>query len=68
MFSWGQLYLTLNVPAVEPLGEAVSNREMFARLARCMGFDDPLFSTTGEEAIRDVLDWSHPSLAGAVAG
>jgi anaerobic selenocysteine-containing dehydrogenase len=65
VFSWGQMYLTLNLPAVAPLGEAVPNREMFARLALRMGFDDPLFRMTDEEAIRDlVLDWSHPALEG----
>ena len=30
VFSWGQMYITLNLPAVAPLGEAVSNREKFA--------------------------------------
>jgi anaerobic selenocysteine-containing dehydrogenase len=65
VFSWGQLYLTLNEPAVEPIGEAVSNREMFGRLARRMGFEDELFGLSDEQVLRDVaLDWSHPSLAG----
>jgi anaerobic selenocysteine-containing dehydrogenase len=64
VFSWGQLYLTLNMPAVAPLGEAVSNREMFCRLARRMGFDDPLFSMTDEEALGEAFHWSHPRLEG----
>ena len=34
MFSWGHLYLTLNEPAIAPLGEAVPNTELFRRLAR----------------------------------
>ena len=64
VFSWGQMYLTLNMPAVAPLGEAVSNREMFARLARRMGFDDPQFAMSDEDALREALHWSHPSLEG----
>ena len=64
VFSWGQMYLTLNLPAVAPLGEAVSNREMFARLARRMGFDDPQFTMSDEDALREAMHWSHPSLEG----
>ena len=41
VFSWAQMYLTLNMPAVAPLGEALSNREMIARLATRIGFEDP---------------------------
>ena len=33
MFSWGHLYVTLNTPAVEPVGEAISNTELFRQLA-----------------------------------
>ena len=33
MFSWGHLYITYNHQAIEPLGEAVPNTEMFRRLA-----------------------------------
>jgi len=63
MFSWGQTYITLNLPAVEPRGEAVSNREMFARLARRMGFEDEQFSMSDEQLLREVaFDWSHPHL------
>ena len=39
MFSWGHFYVSLNTPAIEPLGEAVSNTELFRRLAARMGFD-----------------------------
>jgi anaerobic selenocysteine-containing dehydrogenase len=65
MFSWGQTYMTMNLPAVEPLGEAVSNREMFGRLARRMGFTDELFALSDEQLLREVaFDWSHPNLEG----
>jgi anaerobic selenocysteine-containing dehydrogenase len=65
MFSWGQTYMTMNLPAVEPRGEAVSNREMFGRLARRMGFTDAHFDLTDEQLLREVaFDWSHPNLEG----
>ena len=64
MFSWGHLYLTLNQPAIAPLGEAVPNTEMFRRLAARMGFDDPCFRRTDEETVRAIIDWNSPALAG----
>ena len=45
MFSWGHLYVSLNTPAIAPLGEAVSNTELFRRLAARMGFDEPCFAS-----------------------
>ena len=39
--SWGHLYLGWNEAAIEPLGEAVPNTELWRRLARAMGFSEP---------------------------
>ncbi len=39
--SWGHLYVGWNEPAVEPLGEAVPNTELWRRLARAMGYTEP---------------------------
>lgn len=64
MFSWGHLYITLNQPAIPPQGEAVPNTELFRRLARAMGFDDPQFSLTDEELAMGAYDWSAPALQG----
>ncbi len=64
MFSWGHLYLTLNEPAVAPLGEAVPNTELFRRLARAMAFDDPYWKRNDEEMAMAALDWSSPVLGG----
>ena len=64
MFSWGHLYLTLNEPAIEPLGEAVPNTELFRRLAGAMGFDDPFWRRTDEVMAQDALDWGSPVLEG----
>jgi anaerobic selenocysteine-containing dehydrogenase len=64
MFSWGHLYLTLNEPAIAPLGEAVPNTELFRRLARVMGLDDPCWKRTDQEMAVAALDWSSPALNG----
>ncbi len=52
MWSWGQTYVAWNEPAIAPQGEAVSNAEIFRRLGRRMGYDDPVF-TTSDEALAD---------------
>src|ERR1700746_1688379 len=64
MFSWGHLYLTLNEPAIAPLGETVPNTELFRRLAKTMGFNDPYWQRSDEEMAMAALDWNHPALAG----
>ena len=64
MFSWGHLYLSFNNRAIEPLGEAVPNTELFRRLAATMGFDDPFFQRSDAQMIQDSLDWSAPALEG----
>ena len=64
MFSWGHFYVTLNVPAVEPEGEAVPNTELFRRLAARMGFDDAFFGLSDEELLAQAYDWSAPAMEG----
>ena len=60
--AWGHLYLSLNQPAIEPLGEAVSNTEVARRLAAALGIDEPLLRRSDEQVIRDLLDRDHPLL------
>jgi anaerobic selenocysteine-containing dehydrogenase len=64
MFSWGHLYVTLNTPAIDPLGEAVPNTELFRRLAARMGFTEDCFRRTDDELIEAAFDWSSPALDG----
>jgi len=64
MYSWGHAYLALNQPAVQPQGEAVSNSELFRRLAERLGLDHPALRESDEEIIRSVLDSEHPYLDG----
>jgi anaerobic selenocysteine-containing dehydrogenase len=39
--AWGHLYLGYNHKAIEPLGESIPNTELWRRLSRAFGFDDP---------------------------
>jgi anaerobic selenocysteine-containing dehydrogenase len=56
VWSWGHHYLTLNEPAIAPLGEARSNSEIFRLLAHRLGFDDPCFDETDEEILAQALE------------
>jgi len=47
--SYGHLYLLANNPAIEPLGEALPNSEIFRRLAEMMGYDDPALRESDDE-------------------
>jgi anaerobic selenocysteine-containing dehydrogenase len=53
--SWGHLYLGWNEAAIAPLGESVPNTELWRRLARAMGLDDPEFDLDDESLIRSAL-------------
>ncbi len=63
-FAYGHYYLQLARPAIAPLGEAVSNVELFRRLARRIGFTDPCFDDTEDDMIRTLLDSPHPFVKG----
>ncbi|MDX6540638.1 MAG: hypothetical protein QOI71_2248 [Gaiellales bacterium] len=56
VWSWGHHYLTLNEPAIAPLGEARSNSEIFRSLARALGLTDPCFEETDEEMLASALE------------
>jgi len=64
MFSWGHFYVSLNTPAIAPLGEAIPNTELFRRLAARMGFTEPCFTRTDEQIVAEAFDWSAPAMAG----
>jgi len=61
--SYGHLYLQVNLPAIAPQGEAIPNTELFRRLAKALGWNDPWFQTSDEDlaraALREPVD--HPS-------
>jgi anaerobic selenocysteine-containing dehydrogenase len=62
--SYGHLYLSWNEPAVAPPGECLPTTEIFRRLARRLGLDEPCLYDSDEEMARQLLDSDHPSLRG----
>ena len=58
-WSWGHAYLTLNQPAIEPVGEALPNTEIFRRLAHRMGFSDACLQESDEDMVRAALTSTH---------
>ncbi len=46
---YGHLYVMANNAAIDPLGEALPNTEIFRRLAAKMGFTEPCFAESDEE-------------------
>lgn len=53
--AWGHLWMGWNEPAIDPIGEAVSNTECFRRIARAMGLDEPSLYDDDLTILRDVL-------------
>jgi len=52
---WGHLWLSWNNAAIEPCGEAVSNSELFRRLAKAMGYTESALFDDDMTAIRAAL-------------
>ena len=64
LWSWGHTYVTLNRPAIGPLGEAVPNTEFFRRLAAALDLQEPDLYESDESLVRTALDSDHPYLDG----
>jgi len=64
ILSWGHNYLTYNEKCVDPPGEALSNYEIFRRLASRMGFDDEQFKWSDSECLEHYIDWDSPACEG----
>jgi anaerobic selenocysteine-containing dehydrogenase len=64
LFPWGQTYAVLNRPAIDPVGESISNGELFRRLAAAMGYDDPQLRHSDEDMVRAALVSDHPYMRG----
>ena len=62
--AYGYMYVSWNEPAVAPPGECLSTAEMFRRLSRRMGFEEPSLYDSDEEIARQLLTSNHPSMAG----
>jgi anaerobic selenocysteine-containing dehydrogenase len=66
--AWGHLYLGWNEAAIEPLGEAVANSELFRRLARALGFTEPELFESDESLLAAGLAPLDPDLLDALRG
>ena len=62
--SWGSMHLNWNQAAIAPIGESVSNTELFRRLATAMRFVEPELHLTDEELLELALSSGHPIAAG----
>jgi len=62
--SYGHLYMLINKPAIEPLGEAKPNSEVFRLLAERMGFTEDCFRDSDEEIARQAINYDHPRMRG----
>jgi anaerobic selenocysteine-containing dehydrogenase len=54
--AYGHTYLMLNSPAIEPLGEAKPNTEIFRLLAARMGFNEACFLDSDEMMVKQALE------------
>ncbi|MEO7030154.1 MAG: molybdopterin-dependent oxidoreductase [Acidobacteriaceae bacterium] len=64
MGAYGHLFAQISERAIEPLGEARSNVDMFAALGRRMGFTEAAFEDDADTLITQALDTQHPWFAG----
>ena len=63
-FAYGHHYVTLNRPAIAPLGEAKPNSEIFRLLAARMGMTDAALRDDDLTLIRQALSSQSPKLEG----
>jgi anaerobic selenocysteine-containing dehydrogenase len=54
--SYGHHYTTLNLPVVDPPGQALPNTEIFRRIAAAMGLDHPRLRDSDEDLVRQLLE------------
>ena len=64
ILSWGHNYLSYTTKCIDPPGEAVSNREIFRRLATRMGFKDECLHWSDSECLEHFIDWDSPACEG----
>lgn len=62
--SYGTPYLTLNEPAIEPLGQSKSNTEFFRLLSKAMGFTENYLYHADLDIVKSLLDSDKPYLEG----
>jgi len=63
-FSYYSLYASINEKAIEPLGESLSNIELFRVLAKRMGYEESELLESTDKVMDQVLSSGNPLLAG----
>lgn len=62
--SYWHYYLAVNRPVITPQGEARPNYDLFAALAKRMGFVEDCWDDSPQELISQALDSDHPRMRG----
>jgi anaerobic selenocysteine-containing dehydrogenase len=62
--AYGHLYVLANNPAIAPVGESLSNVEVFRRLAARMGFTEECFRDSDDALAAQAIGSGHANLAG----
>ena len=62
--SYGTPYLTINEPAIDPLGQSKPNTEFFRLLSKAMGFTEKYLYHTDLDMVKSLLDSDKPYLKG----
>jgi anaerobic selenocysteine-containing dehydrogenase len=63
-YAYGHVYVTLNRPAIAPMGEAKPNSEIFRLLAARMGITHPAVQDDDVSLIRQALNSPHENMKG----
>lgn len=58
--SWGTSYLTLNEPAIPPVGQAKTNTELFRLLSKAMGLTEEYLFEKDLDMVKNALKSDHP--------
>jgi anaerobic selenocysteine-containing dehydrogenase len=63
--SYGHYFLQYSDPVIPPVGESLSNPELFARLATAMGFEEAGVAPTQDELLQAAMDGAGERFGGA---
>jgi anaerobic selenocysteine-containing dehydrogenase len=62
--AYGHHFVSLNRPAIPPVGESLPNSEIFRRMAAALGYDDAHFAEDDETILRNFVErQTHPVFA-----
>ncbi|WP_144138448.1 molybdopterin-dependent oxidoreductase [Paraburkholderia sp. BCC1884] len=62
--SYGHTDVMANLPAIKPVGEALSNTDIFRGIARRMELEEPALFESDETVARNAFRWEDKALAG----